>query len=283
MELAKVFVFLAAAAVFSGCFAHREAPERQVTARGLDAALAESARVERVDLSGARRADVPAELAGMPRLKTLYLAGGGFTNFAALASLKGLEVLDLSRVKLGAGAPAELASLPALRDLYLSGCGLSAFPEAAASLPALRYLNLDRNQIAALPDALPAGLRWLRLNHNALEALPDAVGKLERLERIYLRGNKLTTLPDALADCVQLEDVELADNDLESFPAFLCALPRLRNLDLTGNRRVETLPDDDALHLMKSLRTLALTGCPLSSNERARVRAALPDNCAIIF
>ena len=131
MELAKVFVFLAAAAVFSGCFAHREAPERQVTARGLDAALAESARVERVDLSGARRADVPAELAGMPRLKTLYLAGGGFTNFAALASLKGLEVLDLSRVKLGAGARAELASLPALRDLYLSGCGLSAFPEAA--------------------------------------------------------------------------------------------------------------------------------------------------------
>ena len=283
MKPAKALMTLAAAAAMTGCFAHREAPERQVTARGLDAASKMAGRVERVDLSGARLGGVPSELAGMPRLKTLYLAGGDFTNFAALASLKGLEVLDLSRVKLAAGAPAELASLPALRDLYLAGCGLSEFPGAASALPELRYLNLDRNQIAALPDELPAGLRWLRLNHNALEALPDAVGKLERLERIYLRGNKLTALPDTLAGCTRLEDVELAENDLEAFPAFLCALPRLRNLDLTGNRRVETLPDDNALHAMKSLRTLALTGCPLSSNERARVRAALPDACAIIF
>lgn len=268
--------------MMSGCFAHREAPERPVSAKGLVEAEAIAAEVEALDLSGSADKAVPASLASMPALRILYLRGGAFEDFSALAGVASLEVLDLGRVKLDA-MPSEVLSLAALRDLYLSGCGLCGFPQGLEALPHLRYLNLDRNSIGALPDTLPPNLRWLRLNHNAIEAIPDAVGAMSGLRRLYMRGNKLTALPDAIAKCAALTDLDLADNDLDGFPAALTELPNLRNLDISGNRRIRALPADAALARMSAIRTLRLTGCPLDNAERARVRAALPGNCAIIF
>lgn len=269
-------------ALLTGCFAHQEAPERPVSAKGLAEAESIAAEVEALDLSGSAEKAVPGALASMPALRILYLRGGAFEDFSALTGMASLEVLDLGRVKLDA-MPAEVLSLSALRDLYLSGCGLREFPQGLGALPHLRYLNLDRNGIAALPEELPANLRWLRLNHNALAALPDGIGALADLKRLYLRGNKLTALTDALAKCAALTDLDLAGNDLAAFPALLAELPLLRNLDLSGNRRIATLPDDATLAKMEALRTLRLTGCPLTNEERARVRAALPEGCAIIF
>ncbi len=284
MKTTKNFFFMAAgAALLAGCFAHREAPEREVTAKGLDEAKGLAESVQRVDLSGQKQGDVPDALASMPKLKTLYLADGAYTNFSALAKLEAVEVLDLSRVKLAQGAPAEIAGMTALRDLYLGSCGLEAFPECALKLPALRYLNLDRNRLRELPAGLPTSLRWLRLNYNEIANLPDGIGALAKLERIYLRNNKLEALPDAIASCEMLEDVELAGNNLAEFPASLAKLPRLRNLDLTGNSRITSLPGDDVLRGMKALRSLSLTGCKLAEPERDRIRAALDPACAIIF
>lgn len=276
-------LMMAAAMVLStGCFAHKEAPERPVAAKGMAEAEAIAAEVEALDLSGSGDKAVPAAVSSMPALRILYLRGGAFEDFSALAGLSALEVLDLGRVKLAA-MPAEVLSLSALRDLYLCECGLNEFPQGLDALPHLRYLNLDRNSIAALPEALPPNLRWLRLNHNAIPALPEGIGALASLQRLYLRGNRLEALPESIAKCAALTDLDLSANNLAEFPATLAELPLLRNLDLTGNRRIETLPDDATLAKMSALRTLRLTGCPLTNEERARVRAALHDSCAIIF
>lgn len=275
-----VFAALAAA-LCGGCFDHREAPDRPVSARGMDEAAPIAATVEELDLGGGS-GEVPAEVASMPRLRRLYLRGGAYTGFAALAGLESLEVLDLGRVRLGA-MPGEVLSLKSLRDLYLGGCGLAAFPEGLEAMPSLRYLNLDRNGIAELPGALPPGLRFLRLNYNEISSLPPSIGTLRGLRRLYLRRNRLESLPGELSACAELTDLDLADNNLAEFPAVLAALPRLRNLDLSGNARIASLPDDATLASFRALRTLRLTGCPLENGERARVRAALDPACAIIF
>ena len=266
----------------TGCFAHKEAPDRLVSARGAEEAESATAEVESVDLSGSAAAALPASLPSMPRLKVLYLRDGAFTDFSALAGCDSLETLDLGNVKLGA-LPGEVLSLPALRDLYLSGCGLPAFPEGLEKIPHLRYLNLDRNRIAKLPEALPPGLRWLRLNSNSLAELPAGIGAIAGLERLYLRGNRLSALPAELAQCPGITDIDLAQNSFSEFPQILADLPALRNLDLSGNGGITAMPDDSVLGRMGALRTLRLTGCPLSDDERTRVRAALHPQCAIIF
>ncbi|MBR0056217.1 MAG: leucine-rich repeat domain-containing protein [Kiritimatiellae bacterium] len=275
-------VLLGGAWMGGGCFEHREAPARPVSAKGVAEAEANAAEVEELDLSGSEDKALPGVLGAMGGLRILYLRGGAFDDFTALAGCDGLEVLDLGRVRLGA-MPREVLSLKSLRDLYLCGCGLSAFPEGLETLPGLRYLNLDRNAIAALPETLPQGLRWLRLNHNRLASLPAGIGAMGALRRLYLRGNALDDIPAEIAGCAELTDIDLAGNNLEGFPEALAALPALRNLDLSGNGRISALPGDETLSAMKSLRTLRLTGCPLTNEERGRVRAALPRGCAIIF
>lgn len=266
--------------LMAGCFSHKEAPDRLVSARGAAEAEAIAGEVESVDLSGA--AEIPASLASMPRLKVLYLRGGSFADFSALAGCPALETLDLGRVRLK-DLPGEVLTLHSLRDLYLSDCGLAAFPEGLSSLGELRYLNLDRNAIASLPETFPPRLRWLRLNGNSISSLPGGIGSVAGLERLYLRRNRLSALPDELSRCEGLTDIDLAQNDFPEFPAVLANLPALRNLDLSGNSKIAVLPDDETLAKMGALRTLRLTGCPLSNDERGRVRAALHPQCAVIF
>ncbi len=276
-----IFPFLIglAAAVFSGCFNHREAPERPVTANSLEEAVAQREAVQRLVMNGSTRTSIPAELSTMPGLATLYLRDAAITDFAGLASLGSLRELDLSGVRMEK-APAELEALPRLARLYLAGCGLKDFPSSIAAARELTYLNLDRNHIASLPDTLPAGLRWLRLNGNALTALPDSIGGLADLRRIYLNDNALTNLPASFGSLALLEDVALSGNRLSDFPAAILSLPKLRNLDLRDNRAIKSLPAN--IGDMKALRTLTLKGCALPRAERDRIRAALPD-CVVNF
>ena len=278
MSVTKTLFALLAVGFFAGCFRHQEAPERPVTASSLADAARQAQNVQRVVLNGNKLHEIPGSLASMPSLTILYLRENSLTNFSALASMGTLEELDLSRNQLGK-VPSEIEALHALRHLYLSDCGLKGFP-GLASLASLEYLNLDRNAIEELPEQLPPSLRWLRLNENKVKKLPDSIGSLSRLQRLYLEGNRLSALPDSIGKLTLLEDVDLSGNAFSVFPDVLLDLPKLRNLDLRGNAGLQKLPEQ--IGKMKSLRTLVLAQCPLSKEERARVRAALP-HCVINF
>jgi hypothetical protein len=67
------FFSLLAGLMLSGCFGHREAPERLVSAVGLEAALQRRDTVQKVDLGGLKLERVPDVLAEMPRLQCLML------------------------------------------------------------------------------------------------------------------------------------------------------------------------------------------------------------------
>ena len=266
-------------ALLAGCFSHREAPVRPVTARSVEEAATRREDVQRLILNGSALQAIPSELASMPRLDTLYLRDASITDFSGLASLSGLVELDLSGIKL-AKIPDELEALPHLARLYLTGCGLTEFPASVSEAKELVYLNLDRNRIQTLPEQLPSGLRWLRLNGNGLTSVPEAIGKLSELRRIYLNDNALSSLPDAFASLEVLEDIALANNRLEVFPEMVVGLPSLRNLDLRGNANITALPAN--IGDMKALRTLTLAGCRIPKEERDRIRKALPE-CVINF
>ena len=266
-------------ALLSGCFSHREAPVRPVTARSLEEAVAKREDVRRLILNGSTLQTIPAELASMPSLDTLYLRDASITDFSGLASITGLVELDLSGIKL-AKTPDELEALPHLARLYLTGCGLTEFPASVRGAKELVYLNLDRNRIQALTNDLPANLRWLRLNGNGLTSVPETIGKLKDLRRIYLNDNSIASLPSSFASLEALEDVALANNRLEAFPDVLVGLASLRNLDLRGNANIKALPQN--IGDMKALRTLTLAGCGIPKEERDRIRKALPQ-CVINF
>ena len=267
------------AALLAGCFSHREAPVRPVTARSVEEASAQRENVQRLILNGSTLQAIPAELASMPRLETLYLRDSSIADFSGLASLSGLVELDLSGIKL-TKIPEELEALPHLAKLYLTGCGLTEFPASVSEARELVYINLDRNRIQTLPEQLPSGLRWLRLNGNGLTSVPETIGKLRDLRRIYLNDNALVSLPASFASLEALEDIALANNRLESFPEMLVGLPSLRNLDLRGNANITALPAN--IGDMKTLKTLTLAGCRIPKEERNRIRKALPE-CVINF
>lgn len=266
-------------ALLSGCFSHREAPVRPVTARSVEEASAMRENVQRLILNGSTLQAIPAELASMPSLETLYLRDASVTDFSGLASIPGLTELDLSGIKL-AKAPDELEALPHLARLYLAECGLREFPASVLETKTLVYLNLDRNRIQAVTNDLPASLRWLRLNGNGLTSVPESIGKLKDLRRLYLNDNLIASLPSSIASLEALEDIALANNRIEAFPEVLVGLPSLRNLDLRGNSRITSLPAN--IGDMKALRTLTLAGCSIPKDERDRIRKALPE-CVINF
>lgn len=57
-------------------------------------------------------------------------------------------------------------------------------------------------------------------------------------------------------------------------------MPALRNVSLSGCR-VTKLPDD--LSGWRKLTSLALSGCPIASEEMRRIRKALGDDVAVTF
>ena len=276
MKKSLVFCSILGVLMCSGCFKHREAPHRPVTATSVADAVAKKDTVERLNLSGQAIGALPQELAAMPKLSILLLRNGsGVTSLAVLPSLKALKTLDLSAVKV-TDVPAEVFASAGLEQLYLAENGMATLAPAIGGLKGLTYLNLDRNQLTALPAALGdlAGLRWLRLNENKLTALPPELSKLTNLQNLYLRQNKLTAVPECLKGLASLEDVSLSGNQITEVPQWMAELPKLRQLDFDGCP-IAKLPEK--LDGWKKLHVLSLVHCSIAGTEKARLRAALPD------
>ena len=282
--LAKILLAGAFLAVAGGCF-RQSAPPRIPSAETLAGCLETAETLEFAHLSaeGGPLEAFPQELSRCPRLWKLGLRGQ--TALApldpAVGALKGLRWLDLSEIGLD-DLPAEVGTLP-LRRLYLSDNRFENLPAAVAALRDLDYLNLDRNRLAALPPEVGGwtGLRWLRLNGNRLADLPAEAASWTSLQRLYLRENAFEAVPASITALPALEQLDLGRNPkLAAVPESIGKLSALTRLDLDYTA-VTKLPD--SIGELRALKTLVLYGCPIQPAEVDRIRALLPEGCAVEF
>ena len=166
---------------------------------GVETFLPLFAQLLRLDLRNFSLAQLPAQLATMPRLRQLRLRHCGLTltpsSQAALSSLSRLTTLDLHGNPLGLSP--NLQSMPALTHLRLENTGISALPNGLLGHPRLQTINLSHNQITSLPDALfeldPHATDRMNFAHN-----PLSQPTRERIKAYYTQtGRYFWVLPEA--------------------------------------------------------------------------------------
>ncbi len=234
---------------------------------------------------------IPPEVANLPRLRTLELAGNQISGNIppALGQLAELETLDVAHNQLSGGIPAALGDLGSLRSLNLSGNRLygeippevgrltglelldlagndltGEIPEELGNLSSLQKLNLRENEFdGRIPGELGqlAGLVELDLAESGVAgSIPPEIGDLAGLETLDLSNNALTgDIPPELGGLRNLTELNLAENQLTGLiPWELGWLTKLTDLQFGGNQLTGRVPV--ALGSMYQLWSLGLWG-----------------------
>ena len=113
----------------------------------------------------------------------------------------------------------------------------------------------------------------------AVSVLPPEIGNLTNLETLRLNVNAISNLPAEMSKLTKLKELVLDDNlSLQNIEA-ICQLPNLEHLSLfgCGLRKLPVI-----IRLLTRLKTIGLTGNPLTEKDIEVLHRALPD-CKIIF
>ena len=99
--------------------------------------------------------------------------------------------------------------------------------------------RLVNRQEGALNDKHYAGIPRLDLSGKGLKTISKSIGKLEKLETLYLYDNQLTELPAEIGKLANLEWLYLDNNQLAELGAEIGKLVNLTGLSLGGNQLTE--------------------------------------------
>lgn len=194
---------------------------------------------------------VPPELANLPKLRTLELAGNQISGNIPpeLGQLAELETLDLAHNQLSGGIPPELGDLIALRSLNLSGNRLyGGIPPELGQLTRLELLDLAGNDLTGeIPAELGnlSGLQRLLLRENEFDGrIPSELGQLASLVVLDLAESGVAgSIPPEIGDLAGLETLDLSQNELTGdIPTELGGLRNLTGLNLSENRLTGLIP-----------------------------------------
>ncbi|WVY89580.1 hypothetical protein V8G54_035094 [Vigna mungo] len=205
----------------------------------------------------------------LPNLQFLYLSSCNISTFPKfLASVKNIEVLDLSNNKIRGSIPQgfheqllhwkdietiDLSSNKLQGDLPIPPSGTAHFlisnneisgdiSSKMCNASSLRILNLAHNNLTGhIPQCLGTfpSLEVLDLQMNNLHGnIPQNFLEENAFETIKLNDNKLKgPLPQSLAHCTKLQVLDLGNNDIEdTFPHWLETLQELQVLSLRSNK-----------------------------------------------
>jgi len=135
-------------------------------------------------------------------------------------------------------------------------------------------------------DTIPVSLgKMINLNYLALGGgisyLPPEISNCKQLQQLHLGGNSLDSLPAEIGKLSQLQSLSLHANSLTTLSAEIGKLSRLTSLYLSSNFTLTSLPPEIS-NLKENLKVLSLDGCPISEEEKAKIRSWLP-NTQITF
>lgn len=218
----------------------------------------------------------------MNGLNSLYLDGNPLQDFSGLRRVATLNSLGLSSTGLRNEDLVYLRGLSALTDLNIED-NPALTGEAVDDLRT--YLNACSIRHSALGYDVSFDGVIVKSDAEVLN-LPgcgvsdiSAVMRLNSLRALDLSGNNVSNLyPLELADCRYcLSFLDLRENAISDLTP-LASLTKLETLDLSFNNASSVLP----LLNMTTLRTLVLTGNPMSLEDVQLVRDTLP-SCDVIF
>lgn len=127
----------------------------------------------------------------------------------------------------------------------------------------VRGLKMDDKEVLEIIErAARDGREHLDLSGKGIEELPSQLGKLHRLEVLWLHGNKLRALPAEIGQLRNLNYLYLDQNQLDSIPPEIGMLEKLKMLWLSNNR-LSSLPAE--IGKLNQLETLWLNYNPLAS------------------
>ncbi len=243
--------------------------------------------LQSLNLSGTRIREVPAAIEKLTKLQLLDLSDTKVEVIPAqIGELKNLQSLNISDTKLRE-ISAEIGELLILQTLDLSSNdSLSRLPEQLWKLVNLQALDLSSNaQLTEISKEIGAlkKLQKLSLSYNPrLAVIPKEIGQLVNLQELILSSNaRMTAIPKEIGALKKLQSLDLSSNtQLKEFPKELWSLTGLQSLDLSFNAQLKKLPKE--IGLLTSLRTLNLEDCPLSEEEKKKLKDLLPD-CQITF
>ena len=131
------------------------------------------------------------------------------------------------------------------RKVGLPGKHLSSNSFLSSYLSSFNFveLNLDSifryGEVSQIPCEIfrCVNVRTLSLRHNFLEALPPDIGRLAKLERLFLTNNKLQnkSIPFTIAFCPALQELYIDNNLLDALPGVLLRLSSLERVHRHGN------------------------------------------------
>ncbi len=202
--------------------------------------LHSNGRVAKIDISGfAFRGDLSPAIGQLTELVELYLGTHNDTNLISydptLDSSKSLSERNRTRLEshgeyLRAIHPATQFAEPCARALAENNIHI-----AATSL----YDTMSESDIIDRKSGVQR-IRKMDTNHgtmcNGLRSLPAEIGKLTKLQYLFIANGAVETLPEELGDLVSCTDLELYNcSKLKTFPLQIARMPELVSINISNN------------------------------------------------
>ena len=202
--------------------------------------LLSNGRVAKIDISGfAFRGDLSPAIGQLTELIELYLGTHNDTNLISydptLDSSKSLSERNRTRLEshgeyLRTIHPATQFAEPCARALAENNIHI-----AATSL----YDTMSESDIIDRKSGVQR-IRKMDTNHgtmcNGLRSLPAEIGKLTKLQYLFIANGALETLPEEVGDLVSCTDFELYNcSKLKTFPLQIARMPELVSINISNN------------------------------------------------
>ena len=222
-----------------------------------------------------------AALGSITSLTSLDLSGNPLTDLSGLQKLRNLQLLKLMNTGIGDENLADLGGLVLLKTLSLEGNeGISneAMSDLKSQLPFCTILHSDLVYSTQIGEkSYPSNLVELDLSGENLTDL-SGIEKLSCLETLKLSQNHLTSVYqlEYCASRLTIKYLDLSYNELTDVSA-ISGYSAVETVNLTGNQ----IKSIQCLQRLPSLKTLYVGGNPLTEEQLAAFREALPD-CELI-